>query len=293
MNEQTTEEVTTEEVTEEVQPVSTEDLLDSVTDDLFEGDTDQPEESEVKEEPETKDEEKKETPDLHKVKVDGEEQEVDYSELLKGYQTAKHNTQTAQQLAESQRELAPVIGLAKRLTDDPKFAEHVFGYGKEPDQELDPIEQIKADAVKAAEAKVEKRFETHAEELQQVEIDNIRQKVQQDPLYEKVQGALHNYVASMPKNMQSTMMATLDRDPQTYIEMYQKARAQIAPEKKETVKTKPPVLVETGVTEEVPLETITKQKLDKERAKILKSGDHAALEDYFTMKGGLVDSLGL
>ncbi len=289
MEEQTTEEVTIEEVTEEVQPVSTDDLLGNVADAIFE-ETDQPE-AEVKE-PETKPVEEK--PDIHTVKVDGEEQEIDYSELLKGYQTAKHNTQTAQQLADNQRELAPVIGLAKRLTDDPKFAEHVFGYGKEPEQELDPIEQIKADAVKAAEAKVEKRFEEQTAETQQVQINTLRDKVMQDPLYDKVQGALHNYVKSMPASMQETMMATLDRDPQAYAQMYQKARATIAPETKEPVKkTKPPVLVEAGLTEEVPVNAARKQQLNKKRAEILKSGDHDALEDYFMMDGGVVDSLGL
>ena len=289
MTEQTTEEVT--EVTEEVQPVSTEDLLDNVADGLFEEETDQP--TEEVEELETK-EEKEPEPETHTVKVDGQEQEIDYSELVKGYQTSKHNTQTAQQLAENQRELAPVIGLAKRLSDDPKFAEYVFGYGKEQEQELDPIEQIKADAVKAAEVTVEKRFEKQTADSKQVEINTLRGKVMQDPLYEKVQGALHNYVMSMPKSMQSTMMETLDRDPQAYIEMYQKARATIEPPGGEIVKkAKPPVLVDTGQTEEVPVNTVRKQKLNKKRAEILKSGDHAALEDYFMMDGGVVDSLGL
>ncbi len=289
MTEQTTEEVT--EVTEEVQPVSTEDLLDNVADGLFEEETDQP--TEEVEELETK-EEKEPEPEKHIVKVDGQEQEIDYTELVKGYQTSKHNTQTAQQLAENQRELAPVIGLAKRLSDDPKFAEYVFGYGKEQEQELDPIEQIKADAVKAAEVTVEKRFEKQAADSKQVEINTLRGKVMQDPLYEKVQGALHNYVRSMPKSMQSTMMETLDRDPQAYIEMYQKARATIEPPGGEIVKkAKPPVLVDTGQTEEVPVNTVRKQKLNKKRAEILKSGDHAALEDYFMMDGGVVDSLGL
>ena len=283
-----------DEVVEEVQADSVDTLIDNISDGLFE--EDQPIE-EVIDEPETlkTEPEKKveEEPEKHKVKVDGEEQEIDYTELVKGYQTNRHNTQTAQQLADSQRQLAPVIGLAKRLEEDPEFAKHVFGYGKQQETELDPIEQIKADAVKAALEKVDEKFKGQTEQTRQAEIATLRKKVQADPLYDKVQGKLNSYVMSMPEQLQRQIYDTLDKDPVAYTEMYQRARETIEPAKKEEKKIVAPVLVNSGQTPDIPLETLRKQKLDKKRAEVLKSGDPEALEDYFMMEGGLIDSLGL
>lgn len=290
MEEQTTEAVVeVDETVEDVQADSLDTLLDTVADGLFE--EDQPIE-EVKEEEDLEKEPEETKPDLHKVKVDGVEEEIPLEEMRKGYQTARHNTQTAQQLADERRQLAPVFGLAKRLEEDKEFAKHVFGYGKEPEQELDPIEQIKADAVKEALAKVDEKFKGQSEQAKQTAITTLRGKVQADPLYQQVQDKLTEYVMSMPKSLQRQTYDTLDRDPEAYVEMYKRVRDTIKPAEP-VEKIKPPVLVDTGQTNDVPLRTLKKQKLDKKRAEVLKSGNAEALEDYFMMDGGLIDSLGL
>jgi len=289
MEEQTTEVIEEIDDEKEVQADSLDDLIDNISGEIVE--EDQPIE-EVEEEPE-KEEITEEKPELHKVKIDGEEQEVDYSELVKGYQTSKHNTQTAQQLADNQRQMAPVIGLAKRLQEDKEFAAHVFGYGKEPETELDPVEQIKADAVKEALAKVDERIQGQTDQAKQVEISTLKGKVQADPLYKDVQAKLDAYVLSQPKALQQNTWETLHTNPQAYTEMYLKFRKELEPEKPQVDKIVPPVLVASGQSGDVPLKTQNKQKLDKKKAEILKSGNADALEEYFMMDGGLIDSLGI
>ncbi len=275
----------------EVQPEQTafEDIADGLLDEV----TPEVEPEETTEEPEETIPDiaaEDETP-TYKVKVDGEESEVDIDELIKGYQYQAHNTRKAQDLADRERELAAYEGLAKKLKTDAGFAEHVFGYGKEQPEELDPIEQIKAEAVAAAEEKVEKKFASQAEQAKQRQIDNLKTKVQQDPLYKQVQDKLANYIMSMPKSLQQQMYQTLDSDPQAYTEMYQKARATIEQPETTPQKVKPPVLVDSGTTQEVPTETTNINNRKKMKAEMLKTGDLSKLQEYFTQPGGLADQL--
>jgi len=233
-----------------------------------------------------------EEPTKYKVKVDGEEVEVELDELIRGYSYESHNTRKAQALAEKERELAAIEGLANKLKHDEKFAEHVFKYGKEeqPQEELDPIEQIKLEAKEAALKEVEKRFQTQTAQQQQIKIEQVKNKVSQDPLYNQVQEKLGAYIQSMPKSLQPQMFQTLDQDPNAYMEMYQRARATIEQPKAEK-KVKAPVLVDSSQTQEVPQETKQVNSRKKMKAEMLRTGDLSNLQEYFKQEGGLVDQL--
>lgn len=299
MTDQATIETTGEAEVQGVQPVSEEDLLNSVVESLDADTVVSAEEPQEEDQPAKEVEEElpdeaaeKEEPERHKVKVDGEELEVEYNELVRGYQTNRHNTQTAQQLAEERRQLAPIIGLAKRLQEDKEFQQHVFSFGKE-ERELDPVEQIKREAKEETLAEVNKRFEAQKTAEHQAKLDAVREQAMQDSDYERVLELMADHIRSFPKHLQEQEYMALDQNPDYYLKVFNEKKESLKPKKKEPEKIKPPVLVAPGQTEEVPLQSLKQKKLDKKKAKILATGDLDALADWISADGGLVDSLGL
>ena len=283
-------EVTTEEVTEDVQP-GMDDILDNIADGLVDDEEpDQPDEEVEEEKEEIPDEAAEVKPEIHKVKVDGEELEIDIEEMKKGYQIARHNTQKAQALAERERQLSPVIGLAKKLQEDPEFQKHVFAYGKE-EKELDPIEQIEASAVEKAEQKLKETLKKRDLEAHQQRINATMAQVQVDPDYNKIQTMLKEHVESQPPHLQQHEYMRLDADPDYYLEKFKEFKEKLKPEPEE--KKKPPTLVAPGGTENVQMQSKRNKTLDKKKAKVLATGDLDALEDWLTADGGVIDSLGI
>ena len=278
MTEQTTETQEAEAIETEVQPEQSvyEDIADGLLDEPVAEETEQVEETPEESQP----------TETYKVKIDGQESEVELDELIAGYQYNKHNTQKAQTLAEKERELAAMEGLANKLKSDPEFAKHVFGYGNEQPPDDDPIEQIKAEAKAEAKEETRKLIEAQNQQALERRIDQLNQELPKDPLYKDTMGELHKHIQALPEQYQKQEALRLHRDPDYFLKMYEQKKSTL---KKDQVK--PPVLVDSGTTQEVPVETKNKTTRKKMKAEMLKTGDLSNLQEYFKMKGGLADQL--
>lgn len=288
----------TEQTTEQVQSDSVADRLNYIAEGLAGEDV--PEEEQEQETEEQSEEPLPEAakapePTKIKVKVDGKEDEVDMNTLIAGFQYNAHNTRKAQELADKERELSAKEGLGalySKMLNDPEFAKHVLTFGDKAPEPDDPISQIKKEAADEAFARLSKVQEEQSEKARLEEIEATRQEVSKDPLYDKVQDALANYVKSLPtEKLRKEMYFELHTNPKAYREMYARARKVIEGPKKEEKKA-PPVLMDSGssgddTTEQTKAETETK----KLKAKFLKTGDPDALKRFFLQPGGLADRL--
>lgn len=258
--------------------------------------------------------EPEETPkQRYKVKVDGEELEVDQDELIKGYQINKHLTQKGQKLAEEEKRLAAYQGLIKHF-DDPEFAKHAFSYfdqqkqKAEPEQPPDdPIDRIKWDAknevMRSLQPELEKRDKAYQtlEHQQRVEsvLGQLRARDGED--FQVVYSNLKGYVEkNYPPNAAKVLLAQADSDQGVFMDIYETARDDYRKfkESKATTQEQPkqkrtemaPVLEspgsDTGDTEEM----AHKKKVKKLKAEALRTGDPDALQKWF-LESGLVDSL--
>ena len=277
MEGQTTEAVQ-EETQTEVHPEQT--VYENIADGILSEDVE-----EVQEEPK---EEPKEEPEVRtfKVKVDGEESEVDEQTLISGYQYAAHNTKKAQALADKERELAAMEGLANKLRTDAEFHKHVFSYGEQPQEELNPVEQLTKDVTEKATAAVDEKLKEEQNRQLMQHIQKVKTEVQQDPDYQAVQEKILEHVKNTPEHLRQIEAQKLHLDPTYYLKKFNEIKKGLKPE---TVK--PPVLVDSGQTNDVPENVSNQSKRKKMKADMLKSGNLSNLQDYFKMPGGIADQL--
>jgi hypothetical protein len=90
---------------EEATPTEEEESTEETQDESLEEESEEESEEDEEEESEESDEEEGEEPDLYAVKVDGEEIEVTFDELLKGYSRQSDYTKKTQELSEGRKEI--------------------------------------------------------------------------------------------------------------------------------------------------------------------------------------------
>lgn len=66
----------------------------------------------------------------HTVKINGEEEEVDYPELINGYQRGKDYANKTTELAKEREEMRPFTQMVTYAKEDPQFVEYVQSYFK-------------------------------------------------------------------------------------------------------------------------------------------------------------------
>lgn len=250
----------------------------------------------------------------HKVKIDGEEREVTYDELVRGYQTAQHNTRKGQQLADQERHLAALEGLATRLQTDPVgFAQAVLARHAPATQQApkadetppdDPVERLKWEIRKEVREELGQVRKQIGEETDHraaaTEILRTTAELRQDPQYPDVMQALHRFAEVVDGAPGGPVYQRLDTDPAYFRRMFSQIKAKLsgpapaagqdqqAPVKRET---KPPVTMDPG--NDVSDAALSRQAQRKKlKAKALRDGDEDAIMAYFQAPGGLVDDLG-
>ena len=90
---------------EEAQPTEEEESTEETQDESLEEESEEESDEVEEEEAEESDEEEEEEPDLFAVKVDGEEIEVTFDELLKGYSRQSDYTKKTQELSQGRKEI--------------------------------------------------------------------------------------------------------------------------------------------------------------------------------------------
>lgn len=146
-----------------------------------------------------------------------------------------------QELANQRTELQAWGQLTQRIQADPQFAQHVFGYGQQPTEQAqperpdDPVEAIAFDAAQQAREEVLKEISPQLEQQrqmeQQMQIQSVLSHHQRDPLYQKVDAAMREYIDSQPTEaMKAHLYRTLDSNPQAYSETYKALRQRVETE---------------------------------------------------------------
>jgi len=262
-----------------------------------------PKAEEVKEEPEPAAEEVPETeeePQKYTIKWQGQEKEVTQDELLNLAQQGFDYTKKTQSLAEERDQLAPFIGLAKKIQSDPLLAStiaaHLTGQAPTPKAKTfdDPIEQLKYETKQEALAEIRQEMQQNLVPLQrQQALNQVRMQVQADPDYREVHEQIINMVKEQPPAIQRTLYAQLDQDPTAYLEAFQHFKSKKAtPTKPIPVavkrETKAPILSSGGV--QSPDSAVSQEKarkLSKQKASALRSGDPIAIAEWMQASGAL------
>lgn len=248
-----------------------------------------------------------------KLKWNGQEVEVPEKEIEALAQQGFDYTKKTQALAERERSLAPVEGLAKQIQADPRFAAHVYGYFNQQvapahppaaptPPPTDPIDRLKWEIrqdVMQDINKVKQEFTQAVAPLnQQSVITRTMLEVQKDPMYNEVQGKLFEYVNGLPPHSKRLEYMRLDQDPQSYTEMYDHFRTQLVRAKESTAptqtpapapttrETKAPMLEASGPSSPPPSkDSVRKEKITKAKARLLAGGDINALADWIRESG--------
>ena len=123
-------------------------------------------------------------------------------------------------------------------------------------------------------------------------LDAMRSQVQADPMYQKVQEKIVEYVQSLPPLLQKTTYLQLDQDPDAYQEAYTHFRKQIETTKVPEVKAvkkeeRAPILESAGKAPEVTGDNKKTERIAKAKAKALSSGDPSALADWLLQSGAI------
>lgn len=254
-------------------------------------------------------EEKSEEPETWTIKWQGQEKDVTQEELISLAQQGFDYTQKTQKLSEERDQLAPYIGLAKKIKDDPLLANQIASYlSSQPQQPQkpqkqfdDPIEQLKWETKQEALAEIRQELQQQLQPVQRQQVLNaVKAEVQRDPDYPTVHQAILDMLASQPPSLQKTLYMQLDQDPQAYLEAFTHIKKRLEtnkPKEKEPVSqetkvvkktTRAPILEAGGVatTEEVTGRERT-QRLSKQKASALRSGDNTQLAAWLEASGSL------
>jgi hypothetical protein len=257
-------------------------------------------ETEEEAEPEAKPDE----PEKYTIKWQGQEKEVTQAELLDLAQKGFDYTKKTQTLAEERDQLAPFMGLAKKIQSDPVLASTISAYlsgqptqeqqAQKPPQFDDPIEQLKWETRQEVMAEVRKELQQAITPIaRQSALDRVKMQVQADPDYREVHQAIVDMVKAQPQAIQKALYFQLDQNPQAYMEPFNQIKQTMAkkPESKPTPvkkETHAPILEAGGVSP--PDGIAAKEKaarLSKQKAKALRSGDNFELANWLQESGAL------
>lgn len=256
-----------------------------------------PKEPEPEKEPEPAEE-----PQKYTIKWQGQEKEVSQEELINFAQQGFDYTQKTQALSQERDQLAPLQGLATLLKSDPVKAAQIAAIisGQTPQQPKkfdDPIEQLKYETKQEALAEIRQEMAQSFAPLQrQQALNEVRMQVQSDPDYKEVHAQIIEMVKSQPPAIQRTMYQQLDQDPQAYMETFQQFKSKLtAPAKPAPAvvkrETKAPILATGGVASSDSIVSKEKtQKLSKQKAAALRSGDPIAIGDWL-LESGAIDHI--
>lgn len=240
------------------------------------------------------------------IKWEGEDKEVSQEELLELAQKGFDYTRKTQRIAEERNELAPYIGLANKIKSDPNLANQISALiaGQPIVQAApkivsdDPVEQLKYEMKQEIMAEMEQKLQkTVAPMNKQQALDRVRMQVQTDPMFKDVQADIVKMVQAQPKALQRNMFLQLDQDPAAYLqafEHFKKIRQSsnpvesVAAPKPVATKTKAPILEAGGVSQPQAINNKEKkEKLTKQKAKALRSGDTMELASWLQDSGAL------
>lgn len=179
---------------------------------------------------------------------------LDRHRKMEGNLNRKH-----EELAEERNRLKAWEALVTRIQGDPQFANHVFAYGKQPQDQQhvyvpqppeDPIERLKWEAVQVAKEEMRRELQPILGQTAQVakeqELANVRGHFERDPLYGEVHDEMIRYVESQPTDeAKAYVFQSLDQNPKFYAKTYAALRDRVlsnrsaaqAPEPKPDVKS--------------------------------------------------------
>ncbi len=241
-----------------------------------------------------------------KIKWQGQEIELPEKDLVSLAQQGYDYTKKTQALAEKERNLAPLEGIAKQIQSDPRFAAHVYQYfqqvptvvaEKVPENPVERLKyEIRQEIMKEITPFVQQSV---APVTQQQAINRVVMDVMKDPMYNEVQNKLHEYVQALPPHSRQLEFLRLDQDPQSYAEMYGHLREQLVKQKAVPVAStttmppkdtnrgvRAPLLEASGPSEPpAPKDAQKKDRLSKAKAKLLAKGDTGALADWIRESG--------
>jgi hypothetical protein len=250
-----------------------------------------------------------------KLKVDGQELEVDEAHAISLAQMGAHYTREMQALRDKERQMAPYDALFQQLQRDPNLNQYISQYyqnqGKPetPPTFEDPIEQLKWETKQQTIKEIEDKYfkplmQQRATEKQEAVIERTRNQVQRDPLFTQTHAEIERWVRTLPTKDMVTTVQKLDTDPNAYLAVYKQAREFVSkqpvttPGKEAPVPPAPkegtehaPILEKPGnapITASA--EKKQAEKISKAKANALRSGDTDALADYLKV-GGFIDHL--
>jgi hypothetical protein len=251
---------------------------------------------------------KAEAPTKFKIKVDGQEEEIDLDELKSRAQMGSHFTKEMQALRERERALAPQEGLFKQLQTDPNLGKYIADYWSKPAVQVpqaptfeDPIDQLRWEAKQDAVKEVEERYikplqAQQAQMAHKQSMDRVQAAVMSDTMYKDVQGKILEYIQALPPSIGQPLFNQLDNDPKAYLDMYESVRSKLTPvtNKTETPipKTVPkedhaPLLESSGSAPPESQVVEQRSKIDKAKAKALRSGSTNDLAELLKSGGFL------
>lgn len=252
-----------------------------------------------------------------KIKWEGTEHEVTDEELVELAQKGFDYTRKTQRLAEKERSLAPLEGLAKTIESDPAFAAHLREYfvkGKEPKAEPepefdDPLEKVRHDIKKEVTQEFKKELaEKERLVAHQLTIQRVKNEVQRDPDYQDVTQLMIEHIKSLPEPTGRMVYLQWDQDPDAYLKAFSHYKTVVSTLKKkksdatsddgvDRIKQTPPeatrrqekapILESSGGGEPPDKTAERKKQLSRMKAKALRSGDPVALADWLAESGAI------
>lgn len=252
-----------------------------------------------------------------KLKWEGTEHEVTEDELVELAQKGFDYTQKTQRLAEKERSLAPLEGLAKTIESDPAFAAHLREYflkGKEPKAEPepefdDPLDKIKYDIEKKVTEKFRQELsEKERQVAHQLTIQRVKNEVQRDPDFQDVTNLMIHHIKSLPEPTGRMVFLQWDQDPDAYLKAFSHYKEVVSTLKKQKAakssddgvdqtnqnppeatrrQEKAPILEASGSGTPPDKAAERKKQLSKMKAKALRSGDPLALADWLAESGAI------
>lgn len=159
---------------------------------------------------------------------------LDRHRKMEGNLNRKH-----EELAEERNRLKAWEALVTRIQGDPQFANHVFAYGKQPQDQQhvyvpqppeDPIERLKWEAVQVAKEEMRRELQPILGQQQQraahLEMQAVIGRAQADPLFSEVDQEVTRAIleAPIPDLAKKSFAERLQSDPLFYRETYEKGR---------------------------------------------------------------------
>lgn len=226
-------------------------------------------------------------------------------------------TQKFQSLAEKERALAGLEGLAVRLQQDPGFRQYVQGYfqqqaqqqqpEQDPQGELDPIDQIKQEAAEIAYERIKREQAMQARVAQDHEFQqawNVAKSLQENDkdLYPEIKRRLRKYADDQehPLRIRQTYKE-LDENPFFFLEMYKVMRDKVIKEQQQPggdpqqaqqpqSRARAPVLERGGAAPATTQQSQQRKRMKQAKADALRAGTTDALAEFLD-SSGLIDQL--